>query len=60
MKRRRSRSGVQLSTSAFAGYRFPPEVIVLAVRRYLRFGLFYGDLEDILAERGIDVDHVTW
>jgi hypothetical protein len=25
--------------SAFAGFRFPPEVIVLAVRWYLRFGL---------------------
>ncbi|HEV8352693.1 MAG TPA: IS6 family transposase, partial [bacterium] len=25
--------------SAFAGYRFPPEVITLAVRWYLRFGL---------------------
>ncbi|HEX6332448.1 MAG TPA: IS6 family transposase, partial [Actinomycetota bacterium] len=27
--------------SAFAGYRFPPEVITLAVRWYLRFGLSY-------------------
>ena len=27
--------------SAFAGYRFPPEVIVVAVRWYLRFGLSY-------------------
>jgi transposase-like protein len=25
--------------SAFAGFRFPPDVIVLAVRWYLRFGL---------------------
>jgi IS6 family transposase len=45
--------------SAFAGFRFPPEVIVLAVRWYLRFGLSYRDLEELLAERGIDVDHVT-
>jgi transposase, IS6 family len=29
--------------SAFAGYRFPPEVITLAVRWYLRFGLSYRD-----------------
>jgi transposase, IS6 family len=48
----------QLS-SAFAGFRFPPEVILLAVRWYLRFGLSYRDLEELLAERGIDVDHVT-
>jgi hypothetical protein len=27
--------------SAFTGYRFPPEVITLAVRWYLRFGLSY-------------------
>jgi transposase-like protein len=45
--------------SAFAGYRFPPEVIVLAVRWYLRFGLSYRDLEELLAERGIEVDHVA-
>ncbi len=46
-------------TSAFAGYRFPPEVITLAVRWYLRFGLSYRDVEELLAERGIVVDHVT-
>src|SRR5437879_2943505 len=46
-------------SSAFAGYRFPPEVITLAVRLYLRFGLSYRDLEELLAERGIEVDHVT-
>ena len=46
-------------TSAFAGFRFPPEVITLAVRWYLRFGLSYRDVEELLAERGIDVDHVT-
>src|SRR6266511_5417637 len=46
-------------TSAFAGYRFPPEVITLAVRWYLRFGLSYRYVEEVLAERGIEVDHVT-
>src|SRR5512132_3045134 len=45
--------------SAFAGYRFPREVIALAVRWYLRFGLSYRDVEELLAERGIEVDHVT-
>jgi transposase, IS6 family len=45
--------------SAFAGFRFPPEVIVLAVRWYLRFGLSYRDVEELLTERGIRVDHVT-
>ena len=32
---------------------------MLAVRWYLRFGLSYRDLEELLEERGIDVDHVT-
>jgi transposase-like protein len=45
--------------SAFAGFRFPPEVIVLAVRWYLRFGLSYRDVEELLTERGVEVDHVT-
>jgi len=45
--------------SGFAGFRFPPEVIVLAVRWYLRYGLSYRDVEELLAERGIVVDHVT-
>ena len=45
--------------SAFAGFRFPPDVIVLAVRWYLRFGLSYHDVEELLTERGVEVDHVT-
>ena len=45
--------------SAFAGFRFPAEVIVVAVRWYLRYGLSYRDVEELLAERGIEVDHVT-
>ena len=45
--------------SAFAGFRFPPEVIMVAVRWYLRYGLSYRDVEELLAERGIEVDHVT-
>jgi IS6 family transposase len=32
---------------------------VLAVRWYLRFGLSYRDVEELLAERGIEVDHVS-
>ena len=59
MKRRRFRPQIQPGSAAFAGYRFPPEVILLAVRRCLRFGLSYRDLEELLAERGIEVDHVT-
>jgi transposase-like protein len=45
--------------SAPAGFRFPREVIAVAVRWYLRYGLSYRDVEELLAERGIEVDHVT-
>jgi IS6 family transposase len=58
MRTRRPRP-TPVPPSAFAGFRFPPDVIVLAVRWYLRFGLSYRDLEELLAERGIQADHVT-
>jgi len=48
-----------LAGRGFAGFRFPPEVITIAVRWYLRYGLSYRDVEELLAERGIEVDHVT-
>jgi transposase-like protein len=32
---------------------------VLAVRWYLRFGLSYRDVQELLTERGVEVDHVT-
>jgi IS6 family transposase len=57
--KRRRRPVPPLDLSAFVGFRFPPEVIVLAVRWYLRFGLSYRDLEELLAQRGVEVDHVT-
>jgi transposase, IS6 family len=58
MRTRRLRSS-PAPQSSFAGYRFPPDVIVLAVRWYLRFGLSYRDVEELLAERGVEVDHVS-
>jgi transposase-like protein len=45
--------------SGFAGFRFPPDVIVVAVRLYLRYNLSYRDVEELLIERGVEVDHVT-
>jgi transposase, IS6 family len=58
MRTRRLRPA-PITPSAFAGFCFPSEVIVLAVRWYLRFALSYRDVEELLAERGIEVDHVT-
>ncbi|MGB6162277.1 MAG: hypothetical protein WCF33_09070 [Pseudonocardiaceae bacterium] len=57
MRRRHRR--VPPPESSCAGFRFPREVIVLVVRWYLRYGLSYRDIEEPLAERGIEVDHVT-
>jgi hypothetical protein len=34
-------------------------VIVVAARWYLRFNLSYRDVEELLVERGVEVDHVT-
>jgi len=45
--------------SAFAGFRFPAEVIVEAVRCYLRYGLSYRDVEELLGERAVEIHHVT-
>ena len=56
MRRRHSR--LPAPRSSFAGFRFPPEVITVAVRWYLRYGLSYRDIEELLAERGIEVDSV--
>ncbi|TSD82395.1 IS6 family transposase [Mycobacterium sp. KBS0706] len=43
----------------YAGYRFPSDVIQRAVWMYLRFTLSYRDVEDLLAERGIEVSYET-
>ena len=59
MKRRPLMRPIEPPKSAFTGFRFPPAVILIAVRWYLRYGLSYRDLEELLAERGVEVDHVT-
>jgi hypothetical protein len=38
---------------------FQPEIILLTVRWYLRYSLSYRDLEEMMAERGLSVDHTT-
>ena len=38
---------------------FEPEIIILCVRRYLRYALSLRSLEEIMAERNVHVDHVT-
>ncbi|MDP5221096.1 IS6 family transposase [Ruegeria sp. 2205SS24-7] len=44
---------------SFKGAHFPKDVILYAVFFYLRYGVSYRDLEEIMAERGVDLDHAT-
>jgi hypothetical protein len=44
---------------SFARHQFPPAIIRHAVWLYLRFTLSYRDVEDLLAERGLDVSYET-
>jgi len=54
LMRRRARR-VPPPRSGFAGFRFPPDVIMVADRWYLRYGLSYRDVEELLTERGVVV-----
>jgi len=38
---------------------FEPEIILLCLRWYLRYSLSYRDLEEVMVERGVSVDHTT-
>jgi transposase, IS6 family len=38
---------------------FAPEVILCAVRWYLRYSLSYREVEELLVERGLEIDHTT-
>ena len=46
-------------TISFARHQFPPAVIRHAVWLYVRFTLSYRDVEDLLAERGLDISYET-
>jgi IS6 family transposase len=43
----------------FKWRQYQPEIILLCVRWYLRYALSYRDLEELMAERGLGVDHTT-
>jgi putative transposase len=44
---------------SYTRHQFPPAVLQHAVWPYLRFTLSYRDVEDLLAERGLDVSYET-
>lgn len=46
-------------TIDFKGSHFPKSVILYAVFFYVRYGLSYRDLEEIMAERDVKIDHST-
>ncbi len=43
----------------FEGTHYPKSMILFAVYFYVRYGVSYCDLEEIIAERGVMVDHAT-
>jgi len=53
------RYGLAMTPISFKRHRFPPEIIQHAVWLYARFTLSFRDVEDLLAERGIDVSNET-
>ena len=57
--RPRRRTFTENAVSAFRGYRWPGDVIVMAVRWYLAYPLSSRQVLELLAERGIDVSHRT-
>ncbi len=46
-----------MRTISFTRHRFPPDIIRHAVWLYVRFTLSYRDVEDLLAERGLDISY---
>jgi transposase-like protein len=48
-----------MTSSSYARPQFPPEVIRHAVWLYLRFSLSYRDVQDMWAERGLDLTYET-
>jgi transposase-like protein len=45
--------------ASFKWRHFTPEIILCAVRWYLRYSLSYRDIQELLVERGLDIDHTT-
>ncbi|MEP3333108.1 MAG: IS6 family transposase, partial [Sedimentitalea sp.] len=44
---------------SFKGAQYPKSVILYAVYFYVRFPVSYRELEEIITERGVDLDHAT-
>ena len=47
------------TTTPFKWRHFQAEIILLCVRWYLRYPLSYRNLEEMMIERGLHIDHTT-
>lgn len=45
---------------SFAGKQFPQDIILMAVRWYVTYPLSYRNIEELMAERNVRVDHATF
>ncbi len=52
-------AGGSQAVSDVKGRHFEGEIVLWAVRWYCRYGISYRDLEQIMAERGVTLDHST-
>ena len=48
-----------MTSLCYRRHRFPPEIIQHAIWLYLRFTLSYRDVEELLAERGVEISYET-
>ena len=48
-----------MTSPFYSGSRFPSDIIQRAIWLYLRFTLSYRDVEELLAERGVEVSYET-
>ena len=44
---------------SFSGKQFPKDIILMAVRWYVAYPLSYRNIEELMAERNVKVDHAT-
>ncbi len=52
-------SPVTLPMNVFKGRHFQRDIILWAVRWYCKYGISYREPQEMLAERGVNVDHTT-
>jgi hypothetical protein len=59
LSRRSDTLAIDATEAASTVRHFEPSIIILCIRRYLRFSLSLRNVEELMAERNLTVDHVT-